>query len=111
MIREIIKDVEDIEGDKKCGCSTIPVVIGIPKTKLILMIFVLLSVLALSYISYLSMFRHFDILFWYVLFLLIIPFVYMGYMIFVAKNKSDYSFLSSLAKFIMLTGVLSMILI
>ncbi|MFA5782416.1 MAG: geranylgeranylglycerol-phosphate geranylgeranyltransferase [Bacteroidales bacterium] len=111
LIREIIKDIEDIEGDKKCGCSTIPVVIGIPKTKIILLILVGVSVVALSYISYLSNMQHLKIIFWYLNIIVIIPFIYMGYIIYISKNKADYGFLSNVAKFIMLAGVLSMTLI
>lgn len=111
LIREIIKDIEDIEGDKKCRCSTIPVVIGIPGTKIILLCLVAISVVALSYISYLSNMQHLKIIFWYLNFIVIIPFIYMGYIIYISKNKADYGFLSNVAKFIMLSGVLSMTLI
>jgi 4-hydroxybenzoate polyprenyltransferase len=111
LIREIIKDIEDIKGDKKCGCSTIPVVIGIPKTKIILLCLVTISVVALSYISYLSIIQHLKILFWYLNIIVIIPFIYMGYIIYISKNKTDYNFISNVAKFIMLSGILSMTLI
>jgi len=111
LIREIIKDIEDIEGDRKCGCSTIPVVIGIPKTKIILLCLIAISVVALSYISYLSNIQHLKIIFWYLNIIVIIPFIYMGYIIYISKNKADYGFLSNVAKFIMLAGVLSMTLI
>jgi 4-hydroxybenzoate polyprenyltransferase len=35
LIREIIKDIEDFEGDKAYGRNTIPVVIGIPASRII----------------------------------------------------------------------------
>ncbi|WP_246070116.1 geranylgeranylglycerol-phosphate geranylgeranyltransferase [Mangrovivirga cuniculi] len=33
LIREIIKDMEDIKGDEEFGCRTIPIVLGLRKTK------------------------------------------------------------------------------
>lgn len=112
LIREIIKDIEDVEGDKKVGCSTIPVVIGIQKTKYILLSLCVITIASLSYVSYLvnSIGRH-TLIFWYILLLLVLPFIYMIYIIIIAKNKNDYSFLSNITKFIMVSGVASMALI
>jgi len=112
LIREIIKDIEDIEGDKKCGCSTIPVVIGTKGTKYILVGLLIISIAVLSYLA----FKVFGIdsmrvLFWYMIAVIIVPLIYLGYVILVAKNKHDYTLLSSITKFIMITGVLSMLLI
>lgn len=112
LIREIIKDIEDIDGDKKCGCSTIPVVIGISKTKYVLIGLLGMSVTVLSYISYKAyLLPNMKFIFWYLLIAIIVPFIYMGYVIVVAKLKEDYSFLSNIAKFIIVAGVLSMTLI
>src|ERR1043165_9574636 len=33
LIREVVKDMEDMEGDSKYGCRTIPVVWGVPVAK------------------------------------------------------------------------------
>src|SRR3954468_23739848 len=35
LLREIIKDIEDMEGDKEYGCRTMPIVIGVKATKTI----------------------------------------------------------------------------
>jgi 4-hydroxybenzoate polyprenyltransferase len=112
LIREIIKDIEDIEGDKKCGCSTIPVVIGTRGTKYILIGLLVISIAILSYFAF-KVFgmENMKILFWYMIIVVIIPLIYLGYVIVIAKNKSDFTFLSSITKFIMIAGVLSMLLI
>jgi 4-hydroxybenzoate polyprenyltransferase len=36
LIREIVKDMEDIRGDERYGCRTLPIVLGIPATRRIL---------------------------------------------------------------------------
>jgi 4-hydroxybenzoate polyprenyltransferase len=112
IIREIIKDIEDIEGDKKVGCSTIPVVIGIAKTKFVLVALTGLSLLAIVYIEY-KVFVYFGInfLFCYIVFAVILPFIYLAYATIRTKVKEDFSFLSKVTKYLMLAGVLSMIFI
>jgi 4-hydroxybenzoate polyprenyltransferase len=112
MIREIIKDLEDLEGDKKCGCSTIPVVIGERSTRITLVVLASVLIVALTYISYYFAFAmHWIYISCYMIIVVIIPFLYLIYMILISRNKSDYSFLSNLTKFIMIAGVLSMLLI
>ena len=110
LIREIVKDVEDIEGDKKCGCSTLPIVMGDIKTKYVLLLLVILLIIALSFFSYLSYFNQLTIVFWYINIALIMPLLYTAYVIYVANNKADYTFLSGILKFIMFAGIFSMTL-
>lgn len=43
LSREIIKDIEDIEGDKVLKAKTLPILYGIPKSKLIAGVFLFLS--------------------------------------------------------------------
>ncbi|MFH0866408.1 MAG: geranylgeranylglycerol-phosphate geranylgeranyltransferase [Bacteroidota bacterium] len=111
LIREIIKDIEDLEGDKKIGCSTLPVVMGINRTKYVLLFLCLITIVSLGYVAYSSQTKQLTLIFWYVILMLIIPFIYMMYLILKAKNKPDYNFLSNITKFIMIAGVASMALI
>jgi 4-hydroxybenzoate polyprenyltransferase len=111
LIREIIKDIEDVEGDKKCNCSTLPVVIGVKKTKYVLMSLCFIAITSLAYVSYLAHSFHFTIIFWYLILLLILPYIYIMYILLKAQEKSDFSFLSNLMKFIMVAGVASMALV
>lgn len=46
MARELLKDAEDVEGDRAGGASTLPIRIGVRKTASCAFVFVLLSVLA-----------------------------------------------------------------
>jgi len=52
--RELSLDISDMEGDKVCGCKTLPILIGAKKSKLIVALFLLLTIslsiiLALKY--------------------------------------------------------------
>ena len=104
LIREIIKDMEDLKGDQTFGCQTLPIVWGMRKTKYfiyaILVIFVT-TVLALNYyyenlpVAYFLLFL-FGPLLWFLVRLIS------------ADTKKDFSWLSSFCKIILLLGILSM---
>ncbi len=49
LVRELIKDIEDIEGDLQGGCLTFPVLHGISKSKILLYFYLLLINLLLVY--------------------------------------------------------------
>jgi 4-hydroxybenzoate polyprenyltransferase len=51
LIREIIKDVEDFEGDFEYGCKTMPIVIGIARTKWILVTIIIVFAGFLTWIQ------------------------------------------------------------
>lgn len=47
LVREIIKDIEDVEGDRACGCKTIAVAEGIERSKIWAIFFVIVFLLSL----------------------------------------------------------------
>jgi 4-hydroxybenzoate polyprenyltransferase len=105
LIREIIKDIEDIKGDSITGCRTIPIVLGIQKTKLFINILAGVCVVFLIYI----LVELFDLeLFRYSLLLLIALFGYLIVKVQIAKENDDFVFLSSFTKIIMIAGILTM---
>ncbi|MFI5221568.1 MAG: geranylgeranylglycerol-phosphate geranylgeranyltransferase [Bacteroidia bacterium] len=118
LIREIIKDTEDMEGDRSFQCKTLPIVLGIKKTKQVLLfLIVLFLILLLSwcFYSFISIpFQFSKTKFIYVGYLLsgvAVPMLAMASMIINAKEKKDFSRISSFAKFIMLAGILSMVIL
>jgi 4-hydroxybenzoate polyprenyltransferase len=116
LLREIIKDSEDIKGDSRFDCKTLPIVLGIKKTKKTLITFsIFLISLLIATIVYANNIISFELSGtsdFYKIFLLlftIIPLIVMIYLIRKAEVKSDFSRLSLLTKLIMLSGILSMI--
>jgi 4-hydroxybenzoate polyprenyltransferase len=105
LIREIIKDIEDFEGDSAFGRNTLPILLGTNYSKLIILILIFATIasIILVYIKYL---QGSLITFLYLVIVLLIPFIYLIYRIIRAKTKSDYHFASSLLKGIMLGGLL-----
>jgi 4-hydroxybenzoate polyprenyltransferase len=109
LIREAIKDMEDLEGDARYGCRTLPIVAGIRTTKIYITIWLVILILALLVLQlYILQFRWW----WAVLYsvvLVILPLCQLLLQLSRAKQRADFAVLSRRSKWIMLTGILSMI--
>ncbi len=107
LVREIVKDMEDLKGDNTFGCRTLPIVFGLRKTKwviyILLMVFALL-VLFLNY-SYTRLPEYYFLIF------LFVPLGFFLMRLIAADTKKDFYWLSQWCKIIMLLGILSMIFI
>lgn len=118
LIREIVKDAEDLRGDDKFNCKTLPIVLGIRKTKKILITLVIIYIflivahltLGFSFIGFRHRYNHFFYAI-YMALAVIIPLCCCIYLLYKADVKRDFRQLSGWCKFIMLTGLLSMLLI
>ena len=109
LIRELLKDAEDIEGDEKAAYHTFPVVHGLASTRM-LGVFLSIVILVLLLFAFWGLFRIALIIpAIYLLVMLVLPMIFISFRIIKAREKRDFSQLSSLLKLIMLVGVLSMI--
>ncbi|TLX78332.1 prenyltransferase [Labilibacter sediminis] len=107
LIREVVKDMEDVFGDKQGGCRTLPIEIGIKYSKIfvaLLTSFTIFSIWALF--LYIDNINHNTISFWYILLLVTIPFVVSLFVLFKASSPKAYHKLSTFYKIIMLLGIL-----
>jgi 4-hydroxybenzoate polyprenyltransferase len=109
MIREIIKDAEDVEGDERSQCKTFPILYGISKTKTLLSILIALNLAVICFFLVTYFYSNTVISFWYLVGLFAIPFMALGYLVVSAETKKDFHYASVFAKFLMLYGVLTMI--
>ena len=108
MIREIIKDAEDIEGDLKFDCRTIPIVLGLRTTGIVLAVLTVIAMLLLGYVMVILLRLDMMMLFVYFAVSVQVPSIYLLFRIFRAGGKEDYNQLSALTKLIMVAGILSM---
>ena len=108
LIREIVKDLEDLEGDQKMGYQTYAIVSGKKKAKNIVQILSLLTIFGITWILY-SQFKADLYSFLYVLFFVEAPFLFFVWKLKKAENSMDFHSLSSWIKIIMLTGTISML--
>jgi 4-hydroxybenzoate polyprenyltransferase len=109
LIREAIKDMEDMEGDARYGCRTLPIVAGIRSAKIYITIWTVVLLAALIILQlYVLQFQWWYAIAYSILFV-ILPLGYLLYRIPKAASVKDFSVLSNLSKFIMFAGILSMI--
>lgn len=105
LIREIIKDMEDIRGDAAHGCRTLPIIWGIRRTKTFLY-----SVLSLFVVTLFLMAKVLENHVLSILFvLLLIPIGWLVFRLMKSDKHRDFKELSNLCKVIMLLGLLTMI--
>ncbi|UII22930.1 geranylgeranylglycerol-phosphate geranylgeranyltransferase [Fulvivirga ligni] len=105
LVREIIKDMEDLKGDATFGCKTLPVVYGLRKTKVIIYVLTVIFIISLSVLSHLFVGEGMT----YFCISLILPLSYLVYKLYLSDTVKDFRYLSNYCKVIMLIGILSMI--
>lgn len=109
LIREALKDMEDVEGDEKFGCKTLPIVWGLKPTKVYISVWLIVVIGILSIIQlYVIPFGWWYSIAYCVLFI-IAPLAMVLYKLGTAYSSDDFHRLSGYIKFAMLTGILSML--
>jgi 4-hydroxybenzoate polyprenyltransferase len=108
LIRELVKDIEDMEGDKASGYKTLPVWAGINPTKSVAAIVTCFTILLLALSQFYLYKMNLMFVFWYLLIAVQSLLFFQLYNLIKAKKKEDYHFLSNTAKIIMVAGILSM---
>ncbi len=105
LVREVVKDMEDLKGDITFGCKTLPILWGIRKTKYflysVLVVFVLIVLILDSYFTILPSVYFMSFLF--------LPLAWFALRLHRADTVKDFRWLSNLSKIIMLLGIISML--
>ena len=104
LVREIIKDMEDLKGDNSFGCKTLPIIWGIRKTKFLLYIILVSFTAVVIVLNQLYKALPFK----YHLIFLFVPLLWLLYRLIRADMKKDFTRLSIFCKVIMMLGILSM---
>lgn len=111
LIREIIKDMEDIEGDKSAGIKTLPIYAGIQKTKSYVVGTIFLFVMIFTIWLFASeLTLQYEVRFYHIIFI-IMPLVLAITHVLKAHEKKNYSFLSMLLKLVMLFALGGLLII
>ena len=110
LIREVIKDMEDMRGDIKYGCTTMPIVWGLQVSKVFVAVWIVVITTSIAAMQFyvIQLGWWFSAL--YSLLAIIIPLLYVLRKLYVAHSQKDFHNLSTTVKLIMFTGILSMIL-
>ena len=102
--REIIKDIEDVEGDKKDGARTLPIIIGKKKPAILATILIIVDC-ALCPLLY--MYHIFGILYLVIIAIAVIIFIYSAILILKSQDEATAHKSSKLLKIGMLIAFLS----
>ena len=104
LVREMIKDMEDLRGDNTFGCKTLPIIWGLRKAKLFVYVTLIFFVISVLYINqiYIGLPMYYFIVF------LFVPLGWLVAWLFRADTVKDFYRLSQFCKIIMLLGISSM---
>ena len=106
LSREFIKDIEDIEGDKTVHSASLPITLGIEKTKILSKLCLHLAILLIIIWLYISRDNGDFFSNSYAFLFLIAPLGVTITRITQAREKREFSFVSRLLKIIMLSGLI-----
>jgi 4-hydroxybenzoate polyprenyltransferase len=107
LVREIVKDAEDLKGDSTFGCKTLPIIWGFRKTKLFL--YLLLLIFFISVIEINQVFAQLPMYYFFTF--LFAPLVLLVAWLIRADTSKDFHRVSQWCKVIMLLGITSMVFI
>ncbi|MBC7934954.1 MAG: geranylgeranylglycerol-phosphate geranylgeranyltransferase [Rhizobacter sp.] len=109
LIREVIKDLEDKEGDARYHGKTMPIVWGVPATKVFTAVWLVVAIAALSIVQLYAWQSGWWRIVLYSVVLTIIPLIIILKKLYTASTPAAYHQLSTGIKIVMLTGILSML--
>lgn len=105
-VREIIKDAEDIEGDRELESRTLPIKLGIKKTKIALVILITTILSTLFFVQFKLIPFNDSLSLKYIGIAIIVPLIILLVLVVKSRTKADWHTASTWSKLIMLSGVL-----
>jgi 4-hydroxybenzoate polyprenyltransferase len=109
FIREVVKDIVDIDGDFNAGMSTLPISIGRDRAGKVVFALFFIPIIGLIYYLVTFLYKH-QIAVIYFLVFLIAPLLYCSIKSFSAETKKEWQHISIMLKVIMVLGILSLLL-
>lgn len=109
MIREFVKDIEDVPGDIETNKKTIAVVFGEKFSKILTTIFSAILITGMGYV-YIVFMKNWATLAFYIAFMTL-PLLFLMYKLWRSTEKKDYHLIQTGLKILMVTGLLYAIII
>jgi 4-hydroxybenzoate polyprenyltransferase len=111
LIREVVKDIEDMDGDARYNCRTMPIVWGVNVAKVFAATWLVVLIGALVVIQFYALQRAEWLMVLYSVLLVDGPLVWILRKLYNAQAKAEYHLLSSAIKGVMLAGILSILIL
>lgn len=109
LIREIIKDVEDINGDYYLNMRTLPILIGSARTQKLVSFLCLIPISFLIFII-VNFSTNYKLIILYLLIFTLLPLIYVAFKLNSNNKKTELNNLCNLLKLIMFFGISSMLI-
>ena len=109
LLREVIKDVEDIDGDREIGRKTVPVVIGVKASKIFVVVLIAAVIAGLAIVW--CKFMNDTVSAVYLGVLLVVPLIILAYKVLTMNTKEDCHKAATISKIIMLFGILFLVVV
>lgn len=109
LIREIVKDIEDVNGDYNLKMNTLPILLGSLRTRNFVFVLSIIPIglLLFMILKYSSIYKYTAL---YLLLFVLMPLLYFIVKLRSAKKKPEFHKLSVLLKIIMLLGINSLLI-
>jgi 4-hydroxybenzoate polyprenyltransferase len=111
LVREVVKDIEDMEGDARYNCKTMPLVWGVPAAKVFVGVWMVVLAGAITVVVIYMLLSGWWLSALYCIAALIIPLLLLLKKVFKAQHSQEYHNVSSKIKWVMFAGILSMLLL
>ena len=112
LIREVVKDLQDVNGDSSQGMNTLPIFFGVNKTTKLVFALSFIPLICIVYYINTNLFAsgllHATV---YGLVLILAPLLYFTIKIWSATTTQDFHHLSTVLKWILFFGILSIVVI
>lgn len=109
LIREVIKDMEDLPGDAQNNCNTMPIAWGMQAARVFVAVWMMVLIATVAAAIFYAIQSAWYVVAGYVLAVVFIPLLQLYRKLRKAETSTDYHRMSSMVKWIMLGGIISML--
>lgn len=110
LLREIVKDLEDVNGDYNQGMNTIPIAFGVKRTAKIASVLGVICAAVLGWYVFTYLFGLLYVVI-YAMVLLIAPLLFFSVRIWSADKQKEFYFSGQLLKWIVVAGIFSLAMV
>lgn len=107
LLREMVKDQEDINGDYNSGIKTLPILLGVKRTNKVIFAIAIISFLLLVYVLYNYLYNSTAVVYYSLIFI-VAPLLYFILTILNTTKKKEFTNQSLLLKLLLFFGILSL---
>jgi len=109
LVREVVKDMEDITGDLKYGCKTMPIIWGVPVSKVFTAVWLIVLISGVAALQFYVLQLGWWLSAVYCIMLIIMPLLWIVSELYKARISEDFGKISTAIKLVMFSGIVSMI--